>query len=142
MKNLLLTLALGAGLLSFGAVGASAGLLAKVDLSMQTLTVVKDGEVMYRWPVSTARKGYVTPTGSWHPKRTHRMWYSRKYDMSPMPYAVFYSGGYAIHGTGAVGRLGRPASHGCVRLLTSNARTFYSLVRETGMKNTQVVIQR
>ena len=142
MKKLLLMLALGAGMLSFGIGGATAGVVAKVDLSSQTLTVVKDGRVMYRWPVSTARKGYVTPTGSWRPKRTHRMWYSRKYDLSPMPYSVFYSGGYAIHGTGAVGRLGRPASHGCVRLLTSNARTFYSLVNQVGMANTRVVVQR
>ena len=44
------------------------------------------------------------------------MWYSRKYDMSPMPYSVFFRGGYAIHGTGYVKQLGRPASHGCVRL--------------------------
>lgn len=142
MKKLLLTLALGAGLFSCGIGTASAGLVAKVDLSSQTLTVVKDGRVMYRWPVSTARKGYVTPTGSWRPKRTHRMWYSRKYDMSPMPYAVFYNRGYAIHGTGAVSRLGRPASHGCVRLLTANARTFYTLVQQAGMKNTRVVVQR
>ena len=60
----------------------------------------------------------------------HKMWYSRKYEMSPMPYSVFYHGGYAVHGTGAVKQLGRPASHGCVRLQTANAATFYSLVRE------------
>ncbi|MBP0614316.1 L,D-transpeptidase [Jiella mangrovi] len=121
---------------------AQARLVAKVDLSSQTLTVIKNGKVMYRWPVSTARRGYRTPTGSWSPKRLHRMWYSRKYDMSPMPYSVFYSGGYAIHGTGAISRLGRPASHGCVRLHPANARTFYSLVKRHGMKNTRIVVQR
>ena len=62
--------------------------------------------------------------------------------MSPMPYSVFYHGGYAIHGTGAVSRLGRPASHGCVRLHTANAKTFYNLVRRVGMGNTRVVVQR
>ena len=61
-----------------------------------------------RWKVSTARKGYITPRGSWRPTRLHKMWYSRKYDMSPMPYSVFYRGGYAIHGTGAV-KQPRPA---------------------------------
>ena len=70
----------------------------------------------------------------------HRMWYSRKYDMSPMPYAVFYRGGYAVHGTGAVKQLGRPASHGCVRLHTANAATFYSLVKQIGRKNTRISI--
>ena len=127
----------------FAAVSAAeAGLVARVDLSSQTLTVIDNGRVMYRWPVSTARKGYRTPTGSWSAKRMHRMWYSRKYDMSPMPYSVFYNGGYAIHGTGAVSRLGRPASHGCVRLHPANAKRFYSLVKQNGMKNTRIVVTR
>lgn len=121
---------------------ADAGLLARIDLSSQTLTVINDGKVMYRWPVSTARRGYRTPTGSWSPKRLHRMWYSRKYDMSPMPYSVFFTGGYAIHGTGAISRLGRPASHGCVRLHPANAKVFYSLVKQNGMSNTRIVVQR
>ncbi len=62
--------------------------------------------------------------------------------MSPMPYSVFFTGGYAIHGTGAISRLGRPASHGCIRLHPSNARTFYSLVKQNGMRNTRIVVQR
>ncbi len=70
----------------------------------------------------------------------HRMWYSRKYEMSPMPYSVFFRGGYAIHGTGYVKQLGRPASHGCVRLATSNAAQFYSLVREMGPGNTRIIV--
>ncbi len=68
------------------------------------------------------------------------MWYSRKYDMSPMPYSVFFRGGYAIHGTGYVKSLGRPASHGCVRLSKGNAAAFYSLVRQHGNKNTRIVL--
>ncbi|MCK9551685.1 L,D-transpeptidase [Aquamicrobium sp.] len=122
-------------------VQASAGALeAKVSISSQTMTVRKHGRVLYTWKVSTARKGYVTPRGTWRPKRMHRMWHSRKYDMSPMPYSVFYHGGYAIHGTGAVKQLGLPASHGCVRLQTGNAATFYALVREAGMNNTRIVV--
>ena len=35
-----------------------------------------------------------------------------------MPYSVFFTGGYAVHGTSHVKALGRPASHGCVRLST------------------------
>ena len=142
MRKFALAIAMIVGSLSLGLGGAQAGLVAKVDLSSQTLTVIQDGHVMYRWPVSTARRGYVTPTGSYRPTRTHRMWYSRKYDNSPMPYSVFYHGGYAIHGTGAVSRLGRPASHGCVRLHPSNAKIFYSLVNKVGMGNTRVVVQR
>ncbi|MBO0905263.1 L,D-transpeptidase family protein [Jiella sonneratiae] len=142
MKRIVLAAAVAIASCFAAVSGAEAGLVAKIDLSSQTLTVINDGTVMYRWPVSTARRGYRTPTGSWTPKRLHRMWYSRKYDMSPMPYSVFFTGGYAIHGTGAVSRLGRPASHGCVRLHPANAKVFYSLVKQNGMSNTRVVIQR
>lgn len=120
--------------------GSAAGLVARVDVSNQTMTVTRHGQVMHVWRVSTARKGYVTPRGAWRPTRLHRMWYSRKYDMSPMPYSVFYHGGYAIHGTNAVGRLGTPASHGCIRLDTSNAAKFYSMVKEVGPGNTRIIV--
>lgn len=142
MKNFLLAAVLLAASTLVGVSNAAAGLVAKVDISSQTMTVIQNGKVAYRWPVSTARKGYVTPTGTWRAKRVHRMWHSRKYNMSPMPYSVFYHRGYAIHGTDAVSRLGRPASHGCVRLHTANARTFYQLVKKHGMRNTRVVVQR
>ncbi|MGB3386669.1 MAG: L,D-transpeptidase [Pseudaminobacter sp.] len=118
----------------------AASLVANVNISTQTMTVMKHGRIIHRWPVSTARKGYVTPRGSWRPTRMHKMWYSRKYDMSPMPYSVFYHRGYAIHGTNAVKRLGRPASHGCVRLNTANAKRFYTLVKEIGPKNTRIIV--
>lgn len=120
--------------------GAAAGLVAKVDISNQTMTITRHGQVMHVWRVSTARKGYITPRGSWRPTRLHKMWYSRKYDMSPMPYSVFFHGGYAIHGTNAVSRLGSPASHGCIRLDTSNAAKFYAMVKEVGPGNTRIII--
>jgi lipoprotein-anchoring transpeptidase ErfK/SrfK len=70
------------------------------------------------------------------------MWYSRKYDNSPMPHSVFFHGGYAIHGTNAVRSLGRPASHGCVRLAPGNARILYNLVQAHGSRNTRIVVTR
>ncbi|MGN6536516.1 MAG: L,D-transpeptidase [Mesorhizobium sp.] len=141
MRKTVLAVAAFAAML-FGAVVESnaAGLVASIDISSQTMTVSRSGYVLYRWPVSTARRGYVTPRGSYRPQRTERMWYSRKYDMSPMPYSVFFRGGYAIHGTNAVRRLGTPASHGCVRLHTANAATFYSMVREVGFGNTRIIV--
>ena len=84
----------------------------------------------YQWRVSTARKGYYTPTGTFHPYSLQLMHYSKKYDNAPMPHSIFFSGGYAIHATPHVGNLGRPASHGCVRLSPSNAATLYSIVKQ------------
>jgi lipoprotein-anchoring transpeptidase ErfK/SrfK len=104
------------------------------------MTVKHHGEVIHQWKVSTARPGYITPTGEFRPYRIHRMWHSRTYDNAPMPFAVFYDRGWAVHGTTAVSRLGQPASHGCVRLHTDNARIFYDLVREIGAGNTRIVV--
>jgi lipoprotein-anchoring transpeptidase ErfK/SrfK len=120
----------------------AANLVARVSLSSQTMTVSQDGFVRYRWKVSTARKGYVTPQGSWSAKWLSRDHRSRKYDNAPMPYAVFFNGGYAVHATFDLKRLGRPASHGCIRLHPENAAEFFSLAREYGLKNTQIVVSR
>ncbi|MCF1502482.1 L,D-transpeptidase [Afifella sp. H1R] len=119
---------------------AGAGVTARIDLSAQKMRVYSNGRLAYTWAVSTARKGYRTPTGAYRPQRMHRMWYSRKYDMSPMPYSIFFRGGYAIHGTNSVRSLGRPASHGCVRLHPANARKLYNLVKNSGPKNTRIII--
>jgi lipoprotein-anchoring transpeptidase ErfK/SrfK len=121
---------------------ASAGIVARIDISSQTLRVYEDGRLAYAWRVSTARKGYRTPVGSYRPTRMHRMWYSRKYDNSPMPHSIFFHGGYAIHGTDALRSLGRPASHGCIRLHPGNAKRLYNLVKAHGAGNTRIVVQR
>ena len=139
-KSILTAFAFVAMLWGMSGFASAAGLVARVDVGSQTMTVEKHGRVIYKWKVSTARNGYVTPRGTWRPTRMHKMWYSRKYDNSPMPYSVFYHGGYAIHGTNAVRNLGRPASHGCVRLATPNAQKFYTLVRQMGPGNTRIVV--
>ncbi|MBN9671579.1 L,D-transpeptidase [Roseibium aggregatum] len=115
---------------------------AKIDLSEQRLYLYVDGRLRKKWPVSTARKGYRTPTGSWRPTRLERDWHSRKYNWAPMPYSVFFLGGYAIHGTTAVKSLGRPASHGCIRLHPKNAAHLFNLVRKVGRNDTRIVITR
>lgn len=139
-KSILMAAAF-AGTMAFATTaGCAASLVARIDISSQTMTVTKNGRVIHNWKVSTARPGYYTPRGSWRPTRMHKMWYSRKYDMSPMPYSVFFRGGYAIHGTYYVKQLGRPASHGCIRLHTANAATFYSLVKQAGSGNTRIVV--
>jgi lipoprotein-anchoring transpeptidase ErfK/SrfK len=134
---------LAAVLLAVAGTGAASAtpLLATVDISTQTMTVERYGEVIHTWPVSTARAGFSTPEGEFRPYRMHKLWLSRTYDNAPMPFAVFYDRGWAVHGTTAVNRLGTPASHGCVRLETVNAEIFYNLVREIGAGNTRVIIR-
>lgn len=129
--------------LQFSPVAAeAANLVANISIGSQTMTVTENGFVRYRWKVSTARNGYVTPTGSWSAKWLSRDHRSRKYDNAPMPFAVFFNGGYAVHATFDLKRLGTPASHGCVRLEPKNAAQFFSMAQETGLSNTRVVITR
>jgi lipoprotein-anchoring transpeptidase ErfK/SrfK len=120
----------------------AANLVAQVNLSSQTMTVSQNGVVKHRWRVSTGRKGYGTPTGSWSAKWASRNHRSRKYNNAPMPYAIFFKGGYAVHATYETRRLGRPASHGCVRLSPNDAATFYQLANRHGLPNTRIVITR
>lgn len=140
MKMILATAVILAG---FAATPAySAAIEARIDLSEQRMRVYQNGLLRYNWPVSTARRGYRTPTGSWKPTRMHKMWYSRKYDNSPMPHSIFFYGGYAVHGTNQIKSLGRPASHGCIRLHPDNARALYNLVSQNGPNNTRIRITR
>ncbi len=113
-----------------GSPRAEAGIVVTVNKSTQRLTVEVDGFTRYQWPVSTARWGYRTPNGTYRPERLERKWFSRKYDWSPMPYSIFFNGGYAIHGSYEISRLGRPASHGCIRLHPQNAAILFALVQE------------
>ena len=117
---------------------ALASVVAVVDVSTQRMYVTVDGGSYAVWKVSTARRGYYTPRGSFRPKLLKRMHYSRKYENSPMPYSVFFTGGYAIHGTQYVRRLGSPASHGCIRLHTANAAALYSLIKRYGHGSTRI----
>ena len=123
-------------------VGARASVDAEIDLSSQRMVVTIDGTYYATWPVSTARRGYVTPVGSFRPYLLRRMHYSSKYENAPMPHSVFFRGDYAIHGTDYVKSLGRPASHGCVRLRPENAAELYTLVLQHGFDHTSIRIRR
>lgn len=142
MKRLgMITSALFAFFLSLS-VAEAGTVTARIDISSQTMTVSENGFPIHRWKVSTARKGYVTPVGSYRAYFASRHHRSRKYDNAPMPFAIFFKGGYAVHATYDLKRLGRPASHGCIRLHPDNAAIFFKLAKEVGLANTRVIITR
>jgi len=119
---------------------ADAAVVVNIDRSVQRMSVVVDGMPRYNWRVSTARRGYITPPGTYHPETLARHWFSRKYYNSPMPHSIFFYGGFAIHGSYEISHLGRPASHGCVRLDPGNAAILFSLVQHEGTGATTIVI--
>ncbi len=129
------------GLLSGVAAGSAAAAVAvRVQLSSQTMEVTVDGSAFATWPVSTARRGYRTPVGTYTPYSLQSMHYSKLYDFTPMPYSIFFYSGYAIHGTSEVRNLGRPVSHGCIRLSPAHARSLFELVQSRGPQNTTIEI--
>jgi len=113
----------------------------EVDRVRQTMAVIVDGEHLYTWRVSTGRRGYGTPAGTFHPHFLARRWFSRVYYDAPMPYSIFFYGGFAIHGSYEIARIGRPASHGCIRLHPADAAILFGLVQRQGMRNTTIVVQ-
>ena len=114
--------------------------LAKINISKQRMNVYRGDTLLYKWKISSGKKGHATPRGKYKAIYTVKDYKSRTYNNAPMPYSVFFKYGYAIHGTKSVKRLGNRASHGCIRLHTQNARKFYALVRKMGKKNTTIRI--
>jgi lipoprotein-anchoring transpeptidase ErfK/SrfK len=110
----------------------------EIRIASQSMSVWVDDWPYGFWKVSTARDGYYTPRGTYRAQRTAAVYYSKKYDNAPMPNSVFFYGGYAIHGTEHISALGRPASHGCVRLKPENAAALYDLVERYGIGRTQI----
>jgi lipoprotein-anchoring transpeptidase ErfK/SrfK len=119
---------------------AEAAVVVNIDRASQTMSVSVDGDGRYLWRVSTARQGYITPPGIYRPQMMARRWFSRLYYNSPMPYSIFFHGGYAIHGTYEISRLGGPASHGCVRLDPDHAAILFDLVEREGMSRTTIMV--
>ena len=118
---------------------AKADIVIAVSKSSQRMTVMVNGRERYHWPVSTGVGGG-PPSGHFRPERMERMWHSRTYDWSPMPHSIFFHKGFAIHGTKYLSQLGRPASHGCVRLHPAHAAALFALVREHGADRTRIAI--
>lgn len=128
--------------LSFAPLAAiAASVVAKVDVSQQTMHVFQHGKHLYTWKVSTARSGKWTPRGAYTAKWLSKNHKSSRYNNAPMPHSIFFRGHYAVHGTNQISRLGRPASAGCIRLHPDNARVLFQMTQSAGLENTKIVIQ-
>ncbi len=126
-------------LLVAGSRPAAADVLVNVSKASQRMSVLVDGNARYNWKVSTGAKRYTTPSGVYKPEWLARKWKSKQYNNAPMPHSIFFHQGYAIHGTTEVARLGRIASHGCVRLAPENAAKLFALVQKE-MASTRIVV--
>src|SRR5258708_3282994 len=131
-------------IIALGAAVAASDAEAKLDLfidkSTQQISVIQNGRLLYVWPISTGQDRFSTPSGVYAPERLERTWFSRAYYNSPMPHAIFFHNGFAIHGSYDIARLGGPASHGCVRLHPQDAALLYGMVEQEGPGNTTIVV--
>jgi L,D-transpeptidase catalytic domain len=116
---------------------ARKGVLIVVSIPSQRLFAFKDGAEWGSTTVSTGRRGYGTPAGTFTILQKHVKHRSRTYGNAPMPYMQRLTwGGVALH----AGRVtGAPASHGCIRLPWDFAKALYAL---TNPASTSVVVLR
>jgi hypothetical protein len=109
---------------------AFAKVLIDVDLDSQTMHVVSKSHV-YDWRVSSGKAGYETPTGDYRVLWMDKDHLSDEYNGTPMPNAIFFKPGFAIHGA-YHSVFGRPASHGCIRLPVAKSAVLFGLVKAEG----------
>jgi lipoprotein-anchoring transpeptidase ErfK/SrfK len=95
-----------------------------VSKKNQRLWAFRDGRLRQRYLVSTGQIDYDTRAGWFNVYSRQKEHHSLLYDVD-MPFALFFSGGQAIHASTALRQLGRPASHGCVRLPRRHAQTLF-----------------
>lgn len=121
-----------------------------VDKSTQTARLYLDGRLVNQWLVSTGLPGTPTPNFDTNPNgRIYQKYSSNKFPggdykgLGNMPYAVFIRGGFALHGTpqGNWSKLGRKASHGCIRMHPDNGAYFNQLVRSVGISQTWITVR-
>jgi lipoprotein-anchoring transpeptidase ErfK/SrfK len=122
------------------ALTAAGDVVITIEKSAQRMSVAVDGVTRWKWPVSTGARRYDTPNGSYTAFRMEKDHFSKEWDDAPMPNSIFFTQrGHAIHGSYDK-RIGRPVSHGCVRLNPANAAQLYRLVESTGVSNTKVIV--
>ncbi len=105
-----------------------------VDLDTQKMHV-EAGDKTFDWKVSSGKFGYETPAGAYKVLWMDKDHFSDTYDKAPMPNAIFFAPGYAIHGA-SKSTWGHPASHGCVRLPVGQSAMLFDMVQKQGAEIT------
>ncbi|GLY35942.1 hypothetical protein Amsp01_019660 [Amycolatopsis sp. NBRC 101858] len=104
------------------AAAASSGTAACVDISAHKAWILQGGKVVYGpVPMLPGRKGYATPTGTFHVLSKEKVHLSKEFDNAPMPNSVFFYPGDAFH-TGSLSVY----SHGCIHLSASASLKFFN----------------
>jgi lipoprotein-anchoring transpeptidase ErfK/SrfK len=111
----------------------------QVDLSNQQLTAWEGDIPIFSSAVSTGRASDATPIGVYEIQTKHRTtrMQGNNYDIPDVPYAMYFSGSYAIHGAYWHNDFGAPISSGCINLPLGDAAWLFDWA-STG---TTIVVQ-
>lgn len=100
----------------------------EINVATQRLIAWEGGVPIYAVVVSTGTDDHPTPSGNYAIQSKHRTARMRgdDYDVPDVPFTMYYSGNYAIHGAYWHRRFGTPVSHGCVNVAVDHAEWLFS----------------
>ena len=111
----------------------------EVVLADQRLNAWEDGRIVMTTPISSGVRTHPTVRGTFkiYAKYARTRMTGPGYDLPNVPYVMYFSGSFGLHGTYWHNNFGRPMSHGCVNLPTSTAAWLF----QWAPKGTPVVVE-
>lgn len=111
-----------------------------IDLSEQHLIAWEGDQPYHAVTVSTGKAETPTPTGIFAIQSKHEVARMRgaDYDVSDVPFTMYYSGGYGIHGAYWHNNFGTPVSHGCTNVAVDHAEILF----DWALVGTPVVVRQ
>jgi lipoprotein-anchoring transpeptidase ErfK/SrfK len=99
----------------------------QINLTTQRLTAWEGNKPVYAIIISSGKKSTPTQTGVFKIQSKHAIarMQGDGYDISNVPYVMYYEGGYAIHGAFWVRKFGTPISHGCINVAPDHAKWLF-----------------
>jgi len=105
----------------------AAGKWIDVNVRTQTLSAYEGDQLIFTTKVSTGLPRTPTVLGRFaiRTKLRAQTMVGPGYYLPNVPYVMYFYRGYAIHGTYWHNNFGRPMSHGCINMRTSEAQWLY-----------------
>lgn len=103
-----------------------------VDLSSQTLVAYEGDRPVFATLVSSGRRGFETPTGTFRIQSKHvsatmddTSSATEAYSIEDVPWTMYFEGSFALHAALWHDQFGRQRSHGCVNMAPADARWLF-----------------
>ena len=120
----------------------SRSLYIKIGIYHQVMRVYKDHRLIYKWAVSTGKRGFETPLGVYRPIFIRENYSSRVCNRLFLKNVIFLKNNLAIFGASTDRPLKRGDTYRCIKLGNRNSKKLYNLVRQYGRRRVKVNITR